>query len=780
MTTGVAAVERTPRLPRRTTPEWVDRLLASDPGLLRLRIALQTVVTIGIAMLAERVFVSLTHALQIDTHGASLPPEQAALVAAQHHGMLVIAIMLGAMLGMMAAFTAGMFADTRTLLINFALMPVFMIAGLAVGLSLAKVPSRTVSLAALVVLLAAGAYCRRFGPLGIVAGMLVFIGDFFGFFLNGTVTLGDLGWLAAEITLGVLVAALCQFTIFRAQPRKALQRLRRSFEARAATVVRSAVDLFEQTDAAGPGASRRMRRDLIRLNETALLIDAQLNDSRSVPPGVSPAALHQVLFDAELAVTNMARFAAQLARSPLPTHVRDRVIETLTAVATQDLPRAEAPAHGLLDDVSSLGDDRTVTIVLHRFAISVLGYLDAVTRGAALTSDPTAEPFASPVITVGGWLPGAAIVSEAASNEPGPTGDRPPWLRPWQHVAIPGNVRVTIQMSIAVTAAVALGDLVSGRRFYWAVIASWVTFMGASNSGEQVRKGSFRVLGTAVGVVLGGIGAHLVGRHTNWAIAVILAALFLGMYFMRISYAFMVVGVTVMVSQLYVQLDEYSNSMLLLRLGETALGAGVTALVVLFVLPLRSSRVARTASRSFLEALDAVLDAAVDNLGTLGRTEARVRLRAELRALDNSYQAYVSAVASVRTPLDTSTDQLVDRFQQSMAATRHYARNLLVDTSSGGSLPPDALEPLRQAHERLTASLAVLITALGSEPGARTDAGAYVRSAALFDQIATQLDSSFTDSRQLAIRDLQLIDGALATLAEHAGLPVQALDTTPV
>jgi hypothetical protein len=40
-------------------------------------------------------------------------------------------------------------------------------------------------------------------------------------------------------------------------------------------------------------------------------------------------------------------------------------------------------------------------------------------------------------------------------------------------------------MGIAVGAAIALGVLISSDRFYWAVIAAFITFMGTNNSGEQ-------------------------------------------------------------------------------------------------------------------------------------------------------------------------------------------------------------------------------------------------------------------------------------------------------
>lgn len=780
---------------RAGAPEWWDRLIGSDPGLMRLRQAVQAVVTIAIAMLAERLLVGYTHALQIDTHGAALPPAQAAKVAAQHHGMLVIAIMLGAMVGMMSSFMSGMFKTGRERAVSFGLMPVFMVGGLALGLSVAQVPSRAASLATLVVLLALGAYCRRFGPLGFMGGNLVFMGDFFGFFLNSALGLGDLGWITVEICLSVVVAAIGQFTIFRPRPRVSLRRLRRSFEARATTVVHAALDLLDETGTeptALTRASRRLHRRLVRLNETALMVDAQLDDPRSVPAGTTPAVLHQMLFDAELAVTNMARFAEQMARYGLPAEPRARVSEILRAVGGHDRERADQAAYALLEDLRSsedgsgaapvgehLPDDQKLPILLHRFAISALGFLEAVGRGEALTAQADGEPeeFRTEVATVGGgWLPGSSALSADAS-EAKVSANRWALLQPWRHVAIPSNVRVMIQMTVAVGAAVVLGSMLSERRFYWAVIAAFVTFMGTNNTGEQIRKGGFRVLGTAVGVLLGGVLAHLVGRHTYWAIGVILVALFVGIYLMRVSYAFMVVGITIMVSQLYVQMDEYTNSLLLLRLGETALGAALAALVVLFVLPLRTSVVARLGAQSTVQALGDVIDAATAALLDPGSARERNRLRAATRALDEAYQSFVTTVSALRTPFTTDPGGTPDRFQHATAAARHYARSLLADIRYAAPLSEDGRDQLRRAQRQLSDSLTALVEALSAESS--TTEAAYVRAAALFDAVPTEgtgLDPRAGDPRQFALRDLQLLDGALATLAETVQMPVRALD----
>lgn len=94
--------------------------------------------------------------------------------------------------------------------------------------------------------------------------------------------LSGLGWLSAEIAIGVLVAIAAQFSLFYPSCRRALRRMQTSFAVRARRVSAAALDLLHD-----PGDrradSRRLNRRSIRLNETALMIDAQLGDPAAVP-----------------------------------------------------------------------------------------------------------------------------------------------------------------------------------------------------------------------------------------------------------------------------------------------------------------------------------------------------------------------------------------------------------------------------------------------------------------------------------------------------------------
>jgi uncharacterized membrane protein YccC len=765
---------------RRHVQDWIDRLAGSDPGLNRLRMASQAVLAIGLALLAEYWFVHFTHALQIDTHGATLPAAQAAVVHAQHHGVLIVGMLVGAIVAMISSFGAND-PVPRTQLITLVLVPIPMLAAMAVGLSIA--PHRVIALASIAVVLAVGTYLRRFGPRGFLAGMLLFMGDFFGFFLHGEVFVHDLGWLAAEVGIGTLVALLVSFTVFYPHRRRALGRTQRSFAARARRVARVALEVFDgaAAPAAGgrhvrdPRAQRRLQRELVRLNEAALMIDAQLADPAALSANSSARILHQRLFDIELALTNLVRFSDSLASLDLTSARRAAVRDALEAVRFGNLERGELAARALLDLVeiepapAASTDARNVDVVARRFASSVIAYAEAgrewLAAGDRATSEETEEAFVPASLLFAGWLPGSAMVSAKASMESGPGRADKLKLAPY--------TRTAIQMLVAVSGAIALGDVLNGRRFYWAVIAAFITFMGANNAGEQIRKAALRVIGTVVGIMLGSLFVHLIGNDTAWSLVAILAALFAGLYLMRISYAFMVTGITIMVSQMYVQLDEFSNHLLVLRLEETALGAGVAILTVLVVLPLRTRHASTVAVREYVSALRTLVQRADQRLDG---GAFRPSLRDEARAVDSAHQSLVTTVKPLqRSPFGAIDDDIAGLLQVA-SASRHYARDLVTDLSRCVQLDTQTGEDIHHALSVLEESLGELVSA-GED---RTGEEKYTRSASLLVDAGRRLAADDTASGQtalLVVRDLQTLDSAMATLASLSKVEVTDLDT---
>jgi len=288
-------------------------------------------------------------------------------------------------------------------------------------------------------------------------------------------------------------------------------------------------------------------------------------------------------------------------------------------------------------------------------------------------------------------------------------------------------------------------------------------------------KACFRIAGTVIGIATGSLLIDAVGHDVYPSIAVILIALFFGLYFLRTSYVFMVVGVTVVVAQLYEQLGEFSNSLLLLRLEETALGAAVAIVVVMTVVPLRTRRVLRVTLRAYVQAVGQLAQHATACLLGNG-LDIEKTLRADARAVDAGYQALVATAYPLQRNLARHFDETLARTLGLAGAARHYARILVVDVKAAGPLraDADARRELENASVTFGASVRAIIKSLSDGRDA-----IYTRSAALFDRVDRRIEEQdvVTGKDELALRDLMLIDAALAEIAQAMGLAVTDRDT---
>jgi uncharacterized membrane protein YccC len=648
------AIARSPHDPERRDPAglarrrravWADRITASDLGLGRLRLAVQTGLTLALVMWAEWLLVHYTHALQVPAARGALPAVIADKVANQHHAVIVIAMLLGCFITVASA--AGIpNEEVRGQVIGFAAMAPAFVGGLAVALAVGS--HRVPSLALMVVLLGLGSYAWRYGSLGLIGGVLVPSGFIIGYLLRGALTESGLRWVTAETGVALAACLTVRLTLFYPGGTRALRRLERSFAGCARLVADLATAALDTRGTGSAATRRRLDRLLTRLNQAALLLDARLAAGRG---GRGPAAvqLHEALFEVELALASAARSAVSLGRSPLPPGTQSQVRQAVAALRQGDLGAAQAAGERLRRTGEELltrataesgGRAAQTGTSLRRLGTAVQALATAVPRwhDARIAGAPLAgaEPLSSPVRLAGGWLPGSAIVSAAAS------------ARPARHRPVRDNAashRVTIQMTLASAAALIAGDALSGARFYWAVIAVPVILIGTYNVSEQASKAIFRVAGTLAGVLAGGLLVHAVGHRDGWAAAVVLVALTAGHYLLRVNYTFMIMGVTIAVSQLYEQLAQYSNHLLAVRLEETSTGAAAAALAVTLVAPLYTRRVLRVAAERHQMASAAVAGHIADRADGRGND---ARLRRAARALDDAHQAVLATARPLR------------------------------------------------------------------------------------------------------------------------------------
>jgi uncharacterized membrane protein YccC len=265
---------------------------------------------------------------------------------------------------------------------------------------------------------------------------------------------------------------------------------------------------------------------------------------------------------------------------------------------------------------------------------------------------------------------------------------------------------------------------------------------------------------------------HVTGGRVWSSLLIVLVALFFGIYLIRINYTFMTIGITVTMSLLYVQFGEFSWSLLVLRLVETAIGVGAVVLTVLVIVPLRPQRVLTTGVLQWFQKLRGLIDAELDRLVD-GKP---VALRPAVRELDAADAALAATAAPLRqTMFGRNSAQLTDLLSIT-AAARLYARSLAAqaeDEETVSGQTEDAERALRAMAEQVRASTTAIERRI--ETG---EHGTYVRASALVQLAAEQVRPRH-GLLQHALRDLTLLDGALARLADALQMEIRDYDTTP-
>ncbi|MDI5972974.1 carboxypeptidase regulatory-like domain-containing protein [Streptomyces sp. SL13] len=671
------------------TREVWDRVVASDPGLNRLRMALSAALAMASTMALEYGFARATHA------GA-----QGTLVA-----MLLGTIM--AMMGSMALAGAETWPKVRTAVF----FPVAIGAGMLIGVS---VTGRTdLMLCVFVAVMFVAVYVRRFGMPFFFYGFMLWMGYFFAAFLGATVSAVPSMLEAVCVATAWVLLLAC--TVLRTNTRRTLGRVRRAFGARARAVARACADLLE-ADRADARRQERLRRTLharqLRLAEAALMIEGWSAEPGALPAGAGPA-LRRRLLDAHLAVDALAVSAEALATEGGPMVAPAARIAGL--VARREYAAAEALARPLLtapgtdtpgrpagpsfDAAGHLDDaafdapgapqpgepgDSTGTAgdghwPAHHLAAAVVEFttLSAeppLTRTApAARSGPGAGDSAEDAVlvaeSVGEYEPTLTLIQGMLPGSASVAGDVKARGHHWNPLSRSSLVtRQAIQVAVAGTLAIIAGRELSEARYYWAVLAAFIAFAGTATRSETTIKAANRVGGTLVGLGAGIGLAHLTAGHTYWVLAVIVASMSCGFYLVNISYGSMIFFVTIMVSQLYSVLHEFSAGLLVLRLEETSIGAAIGIGVAIVVLPTSTRDTVSTARQRYFAALSDVLRACARRLepatatanGPVGedgtvRVGAPVRDQAgadaELEALTRTLDHRLQQLALVARPL---------------------------------------------------------------------------------------------------------------------------------
>jgi len=188
-------------------------------------------------------------------------------------------------------------------------------------------------------------------------------------------------------------------------------------------------------------------------------------------------------------------------------------------------------------------------------------------------------------------------------HEPAPPSRGENALRP------DATTRMAIQMAAALALSFVIGYAFFAERWSWIVLTAFIVLSGNRGRLDVAYKSVLRVVGAAGGTVVALLIAlrHDTGEPAT--VAMILAAMFLGLWLRPLGYAWWALFVTIALALLQ-DFTGAAQPMLALRLEEIVIGALIGVASAWLVLPVRSSAVLRRRVADALAALSDALDPA--------------------------------------------------------------------------------------------------------------------------------------------------------------------------
>ncbi|WP_158754119.1 FUSC family protein [Dyella sp. S184] len=196
-----------------------------------------------------------------------------------------------------------------------------------------------------------------------------------------------------------------------------------------------------------------------------------------------------------------------------------------------------------------------------------------------------------------GFLPPARI-----TERPIPAPTRESSMRPI------ASTRMAIQMAVALTVSFVVGYVFFAERWAWVVLTAFIVISGNRGRLDVAYKSVLRVLGAAGGTFLALTLAFHIGSHDMTTVALILVAIFLGVWLRPLGYAWWALFVTLALALLQGYSGSSAPLILWPRLEEIVIGAIIGVASAWFVLPVRSTAVLRRRIADTLAILADALD----------------------------------------------------------------------------------------------------------------------------------------------------------------------------
>lgn len=237
--------------------------------------------------------------------------------------------------------------------------------------------------------------------------------------------------------------------------------------------------------------------------------------------------------------------------------------------------------------------------------------------------------------------------------------------------------------------AMLIGHSLSPERWFWAVITTFVVFLGTRSRADTVYRGAQRLVGTLAGALVSVLLVAPLHGSPALLVAAMVVCVFGWAYFILNAYAPGVFFITVLVGLVYGELGFAMGPLAELRIEEVLVGCLVSFAVAMLMMPLAATRHVETRLGAVLAALREVVRVAGSSRthghGTAGRAagmapNATADATSAMRTLDRSWHDLRIALKPLQTQRVVVWNPDVELATGSLLCCLHWAR-VLSDSS---------------------------------------------------------------------------------------------------
>lgn len=314
--------------------------------------------------------------------------------------------------------------------------------------------------------------------------------------------------------------------------------------------------------------------------------------------------------------------------------------------------------------------------------------------------------------------------------------------------------------------AMVIGHSLSPERWFWAVITTFVVFLGTRSRADTVYRGAQRLAGTLAGALASVLLAVSLHDAPMLMAAAMVLCVFGWAYYILNAYAPGVFFITVLVGLVYGQLGFAMGPLVELRIEEVLVGCIVSFAVAILMMPLAATRHVEARLAAVLAALRQVVRLATATDASTDAAAASVAMR----ALDRSWHDLRVALRPLQTQRVFVWNPRVELATGSLLSCLHWARVLSRRDETALAMRIESDPASTVASVEHAASILARLDAML----ARYQASAPTSAAA---QQAGPAPEQSRDAALTATGDpgraqtLAQLDGAVAQLAERLAHP---------